>query len=412
MRSSPLLTLLVPAALGLVVPAARAQDVLWSQTYGLDSHEDGSYALEVTDDGGYILAGYTTTTQGVEDFRLTKTDAAGNEEWTQIWGGVFTDWGFSVRVLPDGGYLMAGKKGTHSGTRSDAYLARTDSFGNLLWERQYGDDGVDERAHAVWLTSDGGYILAGQQRVGVFPFDSYDIWLIKTDADGILEWDRLFAHDEFGNDVGLAVLETSDGGYAIAGETQSSVWACWLLRTDALGNLLWDRTFGGVQGRCNDARETADGGLILAGEYYDFDIGSQSLLVRTDADGNPLWQRTYGVIGGVQDSDVAQSIIELPDGGFAVAGHVSYDHATGWDLAVLRTDANGNEQWTRTFGAEADDRGWSIVRSPRGSLGVAGWLGTPDGPPWLQVLLMELSDGIFADGFESGDASAWDQVQP
>ncbi|MDH3405116.1 MAG: hypothetical protein OEP45_15965, partial [Acidobacteriota bacterium] len=228
--------LLAAAAIGAAAAPGRAQEILWSRTYG-DADAETAWAADNTADGGFVLFGYEDTASG-DDFLLIKTDSEGNEEWSRTWGGGSTDWGFSVRQLPDQGFVVAGMFGTGSQIH-DAYLARTDPQGNLQWSRQYGLPAVDERAHSVWPTSDGGFAFAGQQRVGTFPFDSYDVWLVKTDASGNMEWDALYARESFGNDIGLAVEETTGGGYIIGGLTQSSDWACYLLRTDAIGNHVW-----------------------------------------------------------------------------------------------------------------------------------------------------------------------------
>jgi hypothetical protein len=384
-----------------------AQEILWSRTYGDDDAET-AFAADRAVDGGFVLFGYADAGAN-DDFLLVKTDPSGNLLWSRSWDGEDTDWGRAVRQLPGGDLLVAGMSGTNGGGH-DMYLGRTDAAGNLLWQRFFGEAGIDERAHDVQPTADGGFVLVGQKRVGGFPFDSYDVWLVKTDGAGDLLWDRLYAREDFGNDIGLAVEETDGGGYIIGGLTQSSDWACYLLRTDALGNLVWENTYGGgsAGGECNDVRQTQDGGFVGTGcatPSGDCD----AYLVRTDGAGAVLWEQYHG--GSSDDS--GQAVLELPDGGYAIAGQTASEGAGGWDVYVVRTDETGNALWTQTFGGTSDDRGFSALATTDGKLAVAGWFASP-GNLWLDALLVKIDadTALFADGFESGDLSAWDSSVP
>jgi len=381
---------------------AWAQEIIWSRTYGDDDAET-AFAADRTLDGGFVLFGYEDTPTG-DDFLLLRTDSSGAELWSRTWDGDATDWGFSVRQLAGGDLVVAGMSGTN-GDGHDMYLGRTDPAGNLLWQRFFGEAGVDERAHAVQPTADGGFILVGQKRVGGFPFDSYDVWLVKTDAAGDLEWDQIYARETSGNDIGLAVEETAGGGYIIGGVTQSSAWACYLLRTDAVGVLLWENTYGGgsAGGECNDVRQTADGGFVGTGcatPSGDCDL----YVVRTDGAGTLQWESH---VGGGSD-DLGNSILELPTGGFIVAGQTGSTGAGGWDVYVVRLDGAGNELWTQTFGGESDDRGFEALPTADGRVAVAGWFASP-GTAWLDALLIkiEADTTLFSDGFEGGDLSRW-----
>jgi len=405
------ITFLLFATQAIAPPSVRAQEILWYGVYG-DVDAETALVADRTADGGFVLFGYEdTSSPDRDDFLLKKMDALGNEQWSRSWGGVQVDWGFSVRQLPDEGYVLAGRWGTHP-QRWDAYLARTDAQGNLLWSRQYGDNGIDERAHSVWPTSDGGFIFVGQQWVGDALFGHYDIWLVKTNDAGDVLWDRLYGRTESHNDVGLAVEETDDGGYIIGGVTHSAPWSCYLLRTDSVGNVVWENVYGGgiSGGECNDVHQTADGGFIGTGCATP-NANCDLFLVRTDADGNSLWERNFG--GG--SDDLGQSVIERPDGGFAVAGQTGSEGAGSWDAYVVRTDSEGNEMWTQTFGGPSDDRGWTIMPTNDGHLAVAGWTASPPAETWLDVLLFKLRDSsaaFFSNGFESGDTSGWSNSVP
>jgi hypothetical protein len=405
---------LVAFAAGSRLPALASTDsvmaggeILWMQTYGGEG-ADGAFAVEPAGDGGFVFAGFHSAFWGsYTDVYLVKTDADGNELWSRTFGGPMNDYGAALARASDGGFAIAGQWEQNPQT-FDAYLVRTDAQGNLLWERTY-DRGDDERAHAVWPTSDGGFVLAGQAWELGPTFGSYDVWLIKTDADGNVEWDRLFALEAESSDVAVAVQETADGGFVIAGETQGSVWAVYLIRTDALGHALWQRTFNrGTVAGGRAIAQTADGGFVVAGDWVTPIGGTDVLLFKTDADGVPVWDHVYGGL----DSDRANSVRRLPDGGFAVAGYGDSEDGSSWDAYLLRTDELGVELWSGTYGGAMDDRGWSVLPSADGHLLVAGWTYSSGAGQGDALLLMVADGDLFLDGFESGDTSAWSLALP
>ncbi len=403
----PLLRRLVPLALPVLiaVAAAHAQEVVWSRTYGGEGKQT-AFAADRTLDGGFVLWGYQETPTG-DDFLLIRTDDGGEPVWAASWDGVDTDWGFAVRQLAGGDIAVAGMSGANNGGH-DMYLARVGPDGTRLWERFYGDAGIDERAHSVTPTSDGGFVLAGQKWVQPGEFGSYDVWVVKTDAAGQELWARTYSLGDSGNDVGLAIEEVEGGGYIVGGVTQSSDWACYLLRLDPLGTLLWEGTYGGgfAGGECNDVEPTADGGFVGVGCATP-STDCEVYLVKVDAAGVIEWERTYG---GAAD-DVGEALLQLPSGGYVVAGRTGSEGAGSWDLYVIGADAAGNELWTRTFGGSSDDRAFQALATTDGELAVAGWLS--NGADGLDALLVryDADTALHRDDFESGDLSEWSVVQ-
>ena len=169
-----------------------------------------------------------------------------------------------------------------------------------LWSRTFGG-GNNEQCYSIIHTADGGYALAGYTES--YGAGSYDMWLVKTDADGESLWSRTFGGAR--NDRCYSIIQTADGGFALAGGTLSfgaGDYDMWLVKTDSDGDSLWSRTFGGRNTDwCFSMIQTADGGYLLAGYTYSFDaVRSDMWLVKTDADGDFLWSRTLGEGGNEQ----------------------------------------------------------------------------------------------------------------
>lgn len=336
-----------------------AQNTIWTKTYG-GSRQDGAYSIIKTKDGGLVLTGFSSSfnTNNLNDALLLKIDSSGVQQWMQNFNSGLNDIGFCVRKTMDDGFIIGGMTGS-SAQLFNALLVRTDSLGNTIWHRTF-NLGDDTRAHSVQQTSDGGFILVGQAWIGSPLFGSYDVYVLKTDSSGHTQWFRTFEYnDNFspGADVALSVKQLPDKGYIIGGYTNSSVWASYLIRTDSLGNPIWSKVYDTTTvNQCNDVIYTSDGGFLLIGTRFDFDTETDVLLIKTDSLGNPLWQKTYGGF----NVDYANSVSQLSDSGFVIVGQTGSFGAGQYDVYVLRTNRIGDTLWTRTFGGGNDDRGFSV----------------------------------------------------
>jgi hypothetical protein len=337
-----------------LLSSARAAATMWTQTYGgLDI--DVAYSLVATSDGGYALVG---------DSLFVKTDAYGNMEWSKNYGS------FSSLVnASDGGYAIA------SSTSGDFWLVKTDATGNIEWDRRYGGAG-DGGATSLVATSDGGYAIAGY----TYSSDtgSCDFLLVKTDELGNMEWNQTYGETDYKSwESASAVVETSDGGYAIAGSTgvlpddlRALGWKdFWLVKTDAFGNMEWNRAYTYWEYGDEVARSlvaTSDGGYAIAG--YQDTSWPNFLLIKTDEVGNMEWKQTYG--GGY--IDMASAVVETSDGGYALAGTTKSFGAGNADFWLVKTDATGNMQWNQTYGGAGDDGATSLVATSDGGYALAG----------------------------------------
>ncbi len=327
--------------------------------------------IQQTSDGGYIVAcGTDSLGVGFSDAFLVKTDANGNIIWAKTYGGTGYDWASSVQQTSDGGYIVAGGTRSFGAGGSDIFLIKTDANGNVSWAKTYGGTDWDV-AYSVQQTSDGGYIVAGV--TWSFGAGGSDIFLIKTDADGNIIWAKTYGG--ISDDYAYSVQQTSDGGYIVAGATWSfgaGYFDAFLIKTDANGNVSWAKTYGGTDWDvAYSVQQTSDGGYIVAGWTGSFSAGiSDAFLIKTDANGNVSWAKTYGGT----NSDYASSVQQTSDGGYIVAGWTE-SFGAGGDIFLFKTDANGNVQWAKIYGGtfwDIDYIASSVQQTSDGGYIVAG----------------------------------------
>jgi len=344
-------------------------DSLWSRTFG-GSNDDRCFSVRQTADGGYILAGYTWSFgAGLDDIYLVKVDGLGDTLWTRTFGGTNSDNAYSVQQTTEGGYILGGSTNSFgTGGNPDMWLLKADADGNPLWNRTFGGSG-GEYCRSILQSSDGGYILAGVVCGYAYP----DFYLLKTDASGNQLWSRTFGGnlDDWCN----CVQQTSDGGYILAGSTDSFGAGSdfYLVKTDTSGNQLWSRTFGGNSSDiCYSVQETSDGGYILAGSTSSFGAGTpyypNFYLIKADANGNQVWSRTFG--GNF--SEECYCVQQTSDGGYILGGYTGSFGAGGGDFWLVKTNANGDSLWSRTFGGSDGDWAYSVRQTTDGGYIVAG----------------------------------------
>jgi hypothetical protein len=338
----------------------------FAKTYGGEIY-DRFYSVQQTSDGGYIVAGVTHSfSSGGYDIFLIKTDASGNVQWAKTYGEISDEKAFSVQQTSDGGYIVAGVTDYFSAVWDDIFLIKTDANGNIIWAKTYGGTSYDS-AFSVQQTSDGGYIVAGW--TSSFGAGGRDIFLIKTDASGNVQWAKTYGGTYW--DEAYSVQQTSDGGYIVAGYTYGDIL---LIKTDANGNVIWAKTYGGtnVDG-ASSVQQTSDGGYIVAGHTSSFGAGYYDIfLIKTDANGNVIWAKTYG---GTY-SDYASSVQQTSDGGYIVAGTTRSFSAYWYNIFLIKTDANGNVQWAKTYGGTDGDEDYSVRQTSDGGYIVAGGTGS------------------------------------
>ena len=369
------------------------EEALWTKTFG-GSDYDGGYSVQQTSDGGYIIAGMTDSYgAGEHDVWLIKTDESGDTLWTKTFGGSEGDAGGCVQQTSDGGYVVVGYTRSYSAGDYDVWLIKTDESGDTLWTKTFGGSDSDV-GNSVQQTSDGGYIIAGITEfygAGEPFWWNQDVWLIKTDESGNTLWTKTFGGS--GEDWGISVQQTTDGGYIITGRMESYLTApedVWLIKTDVLGDTLWTKTYGGSgDDGGSSVQQTTDGGYIIAGGTESYGAGNSDVwLIKTDALGDTLWTKTFGGNG----KEYGGSVQQTSDGGYIIEGSTESYGAGNSDVWLIKTDASGDEVWTKTFGGSDWDGGGSVQQTFDGGYIVTGYTysyGQGDSDVWLIRLAPE-----------------------
>jgi hypothetical protein len=249
-------------------------------------------------------------------------------EWRKTYGGAQDDGAKSVIQASDGGYILAGYTKSYGAGGFDMYLVKVDSDGNLLWNRTYGGS-QDDGANCIVQTSDGGYILAGYTNSGV---QSQSAWLVKTDSSGQEQWNRVVPGIEANS-----ISHTSDGGYVLATKYFSGFE---LVKLDSAGQVQWNQTYTGPENSAAEsAIQTSDGGYAIAGWENASDTSTSARLIKTDLSGNVQWDQTYAGLG-------AYALTQTSSGGYALTGDRAF---------LIVTNSSGQVQWNRNYDALSED---------------------------------------------------------
>jgi uncharacterized delta-60 repeat protein len=358
---------------------------LWSRTYG-GGNTDSLFSADSTSDGGYVLAGNTTSFgEGNYDYLVIKLDYDGDVEWQKTFGDSYSNSATWIRQVQDGGYIVAGNSYSTFTGSTDVQLFRLDSSGLILWQRSYGSSVNETTPHLIEIR-DGGFLITTRSFSG-----NYDALVIRLNAEGSVVWEKLYG--EGNSDYGYQAAQTVDGGFVILGEKNFSY--TWLFKIDSAGNLLWDNTIGPTQSDGEALHATADGGVvvtgtrssddlwafkvdasgviewnkgysgvgwgydyghsiapsfdggyIIAGESNSFSSTDDILAVKLDSGGNLVWDKVYTSLGY---NDYAKAVLPLPDGGYLIAGVAYFYGVGGADFWVIKTDSSGNTDATCSF---------------------------------------------------------------
>jgi hypothetical protein len=299
----------------------------------------------------------------------------------RTYGGTGTDYNYGATQTLDGGYLVYGYTGSYGSGLSDVWLIKTDVHGDTLWTKTIGGTMADVGTD-VLLKPDSGFVVGGY--TSTIGAGMNDFMLLETDAHGDTLWFRAYGGDQ--NDQAYALTRTGDGGYLLVGQTESYGAGdkdVWLVRTDASGDTLWTRAYGDTGwDAASSVVQTPDGGFAVTGFLFDTDHDNAWLL-RLDANGDTLWTRTYGA---GERNDYATGLLVTEDHGFIFTGRSqTYGGAFG-HLWLVKTDSVGDTLWVRAYGGSDYDYGQTICPTTDGGYIIVGGtknFGAGDYDVWL-----------------------------
>ena len=312
--------------------------VLWSNAYGGAGWEYG-YGMCPAHDGGYLLTGYSTSFgDGSKDVFVVKIDENGNEDWMQTYGGIGLDVGMSV-CQTDEGYLVAGYTESFGAGENDMYVIGIDQTGAVLWEKQLGGTAA-ELGYEIQKTSDGNFVLVGASGSDRA---NYDVYLAKIAANGDLLWENFYGApgNDGGYDRGHAVIETSDGGFAIVGESNyGDALNMLVVKTDAEGEQVWVQVYGErLHDHGSDIIQTADGNYVICGRADNSTKGSNNMfLLKIDTNGQELWRNIIAMSGNEWGITLAETTSE----DLIIVGHTNSFGQGQYDILVMKTDSDGH----------------------------------------------------------------------
>jgi len=340
----------------------------WFKHYG---GTDGDYcrSIQQTSDGGYILGGITNSySYGGYDLSIYKLNSIGNKVWFKHYGGSGDDYAESVQQTSDGGYIVAGYTESYTNGSSDFAIYKLNSSGSKVWFKHYGGTNWD-RSYTIQQTSDGGYIVAGVS--DSYSYGNSDFGIYKLDSSGSKVWFKHYGGSN--SDYALSIQQTSDGGYITAGRTESytngSVDFA-IYKLDSSGNKVWFKHYGGTASDyARSIQQTSEGGYIIAGTTDSYTHGSSDFAIyKLDSSGSKIWFKHYGGTG----TERGFSIDQNSDRGYILSGDsTSFTHGCN-DYALYRLNSSGSKVWFKHYGGSNGDCGYSTQQTSDGGYIVAG----------------------------------------
>ncbi len=419
--------------------AQQSPKIEWQKCYG-GSFEELATKIIQTTDGNYVIAGYTESDDGFvsgfhgvsgssgrNDGWVINLDPTGKILWQRCLGGSDEDQVSSVIQTSDGGYAVAGYTSSNDGDVSgnhggvDAWVVKLDIDGNIQWQKCLGGSGYEIASCIIESKDEGsGFLIVGSttsndgdvsgRHSGHDGTDSTsDLWVVKLSLSGAVQWQKCFGGS--GNDQAISVIQTTDHCYAIVGNTNSkdgdvsglhigknSYGDIWIVKLSGSGAIQWQKCLGGSYQEYGQAIiQTSDGGYAVAGQTNsdDGDVsglhgapssfdGMDAWIIKLSSSGNIAWQKCLG--GSLPDA--ANSIIQTHTGDYVIAGEtrsndgdVSGNHAgvMYWDMWVVKIDSARNIIWQKCLGGKDLESAASIIQASDGGYAIAGNTTSNDG---------------------------------
>ena len=356
------------AGVMLVAPAGIFA-ATWAKTYGGQS-EDLDFSMIKTNDGGFLAMGHTMSFGGAyAKAWVIKLNASGVPEWQKAWGGLKTDEFASAVQAENGDFILVGKTESYGAGSQDVFVMRLSSTGEFLWMKTFGGSQADV-ATSVIRTPDGGFFVVGYSYT--FSLADSDVYVIKLAADGTFQWQRSYGGDKW--DYAYSAIPTRDGGFIVAGITYSfgTDGDLWIFKVDELGDPVWQKSYGGkgFDGiMASSMIETADGGFAVAGSTMSYGSeGTDVWVLKFGPTAQIQWQNQYGGRG----DDDAYSIVATGDGGYAFLATTDSFGMGQRDFWLVKLTSTGAIDWQKVYGGRFQEDSSSLIKMGEG-LVMAGY---------------------------------------
>lgn len=395
--------------------SVSSQDSLgisWEKSFG-GSNVEYVQHVELTTDGGYVIAGYSTSVNGdvsgnhgLSDYWIVKVTSAGRIDWQKSLGGSLNEYARCIKQTNDGGYIVVGDSESDDGDITDpkggydCWIVKLNSLGEISWQKSLGGSNY-EYGYYIEQTTDDGYIFSATTYSNDGDVTdnngNSDYWIVKLDALGNISWEKSLggSDQDFDN---RSIHQTTDEGYIVVGFSKSTDGDItnpkgendyWIVKLNSEGDISWQKSLGGSKDdNPLSIEQTQDGGYVVAGwsesddkdvsvNYGDWDYW----IVKISSTGTLEWQKSFGGSG----FDIARSVQQTTDDGYILAGYSDSDDGDisnpkgGFDFWVLKLDSAGDMVWEKSFGGSSDDYGRSIKQTTEGGFILAGDIISNDG---------------------------------
>lgn len=396
-----------------VICYAQGPDIDWQQSIGGDD-DDFGWFVEISQDGGYIAAGHSyssngdlTENKGGRDFWIVKLNASGNIVWQKSLGGTGNESARCIQPTTDGGYVVAGANSSVDGDITgnkggiDFWIVKLNASGSILWQKSFGGSKEDV-ATSIQQTTDNGYIVTGYSKSGDGDVNGHhgegsgDIWVLKLDASGDIIWQNTLGGT--GIDYSYSIQETDDNGYILIGASNSNDgdvsvnhgdFDVWVVKLNVIGSIVWQKSYGGSNEDWGySIRKVSDGGFIIGAYSFsnDGDVSgnhgeSDIWVAKLDNLGVILWEKS---LGG-SSNEYTWSVQSNENNGFIVAGYsMSNDgdvseNLGDFDYWIVELDHAGNIEWQKSYGGSAEEKSRAIKQTSDGAYIIAGYSFSNDG---------------------------------
>lgn len=347
----------------------------FQKNYGGANHDYGKAVIEYSNGDLFVVGTTYSFGYGQKDVYVIKTDANGNTIWSKFFGGTGNDEPNEIIQSVDGNLLIIGTTDSYGAGGKDIYLLKIDTTGAMLWHKEFGGT-ADDIGEDVLIASDGNYLITGM--TSSFGNGLRDVYLVKTNTSGTAIWTKTYG--DALDDGGISLCNSDSGNVMLFGFTDNFGAMnrdCYLIKVNSAGDSINSWLYGGAEyEQAVSISATMDGNFIICGHTASFGhIEHNVYALKISGNGAILWEKNYGE----SFHDGAERGEQSDDGGFVFAGRTSSFGNNYEQMYVVKTDADGNMQWQKDIGGNADDAGYNMVETENAYIIIGNTLSVTNG---------------------------------